>query len=300
MKERIGAVVGAIGLIVAAVLVRGWLAGDDGAEATRNTNASTPFVACSPGVEEVCEALAAEGAIAEDPPTFDLDSDAATTGRIDDRQVDAWITWNPAGALLGQVSTDVAAWGDAVPVGSSPLVLASTDPLPKDCKAPSVDWECVASAEFDAGVAVGDPTTIDGLVRSFPVAALSRPDLNFTDATSMDGLRNLLERRTSQPGPMDTELHLAVQPGFFDAIVTTADGASVAKLTHTKPFAGATMTLAVTVASTGGSTGWIRPAFELESVRSAVRGVGVDPDQATLEDAPDPGTLYALRQEISR
>ncbi|MCB0976104.1 MAG: hypothetical protein KDB02_01480 [Acidimicrobiales bacterium] len=299
MKTRIGAVVGAITLIVAAVLVRGLLAGDGGDSPSRRSGERTPVVACSPGVEAVCEALAAEGAIAENPPTFDLDSDAATTGMLDDRRIDAWITWNPAGAVANEMSNDLEPWGDTTPVGSSPLVLASDSPLPKECDGPTIAWKCVDSAAFEAGVAVGDPSTIDGLLRTFPVAALVQRDLNFTDAASMNDVRTLLDIRGSVPTSMTSELSRAQAPGFYSAIVATAHGARRAKLAHTKPFAGTTMTLVVTVASTGAPTDWVRPAFELESVRTAVQDAGVDPDQATLEGAPAPGALSALRQEIS-
>lgn len=297
MRSKLLAAAGAVLLIVAAVFVRMLVSGGGGS-GTGPDAAGRPVVGCSPGLEQVCDALAVTKAIAPDPPVFDLGSDGAGKGIVGDRTLDAWITWDPAGAIANLDANGATIWAEPVAIGSAPLVLASKQPLPRSCS-DEVTKACVFDSGANAGVAMGTPSTIDGLLRVFPVAAAVQPDLDFRNGSVATELRGLLDARNSDPGSMWEELRSAHQRGFFDSIITTDMAARSAQLGEMTKFPRSNMTLVVTPRP-GAPTGWIDAALRDESVREAIRASGVDPGRRRIEDTPDPGVLYALRQELSR
>ncbi len=300
MRNRAAAIVGAIALIVVAVIARGFIAGDDDAGGSGGSDGGArPVVACSPGVQAVCTALADAGLVAEDTPTFDIGSDGATTGAVGEGpEVDAWITWDPAGAIANfdaQAATGSTTWDEPVGIGSSPLVVASHRELPSGCTGSGpVDWSCVE--EGDSTVALGDPATIDGVVRALPLAAAFEPDRYFRDSVGLDHLRALYQRRTSARGPVSTETR-TTQPGFYDAIVTTEVLADERNMTRVVPSGGFAVDLVV-VPRSGASTDWVDGAFADPDVEAAVRAAGAEPGATTLATTDESAELYALLQEI--
>lgn len=168
MRERILAVVGAVALVVVAVVVRqGVLGGGDmtGRQATEGS----PVVACAPALTSICDDLARAGRIAADPPVLDL-------GETPDEGVDGWITWDPAPALANLDTPQT--WGAATALGSAELgILATTAGVPAAC-ATTRTWSCLgdAWAGGSTAVGVGEPDSAGGLARIHPLAAALVPD----------------------------------------------------------------------------------------------------------------------------
>lgn len=170
MRERVLAIVGAVALIAVALLVRSWLADDDaegGGSAGGSGGGSNgqPVVACTSDLAAICEALADDGRIAEDPPTLDLaDSDDPPT-------VDGWITWDPAPFVVNENAGQGASiWSEPEVLGSAPLgVLLYPDDdteFDTDC-----NWTCITErVGQDWPVGVGSPSTSEGLARWRPLA----------------------------------------------------------------------------------------------------------------------------------
>lgn len=293
MKERILAVVGAIALIVVAVVARGVLAGDDDSGSGGGSGGGRrPVVACSPGLEPVCEAMAEAGFVDEEFEVFDLGSDGATTGMVDDVEVDAWITWNPAGEIANFDAPGTPTWGSPVVIGVSPLVLASRDDLPDACST-STDWSCVV----DGLVALGNPSTIDGVLRAYPVAIGLQPDGDFATSTALAPLRDLYQRRTAKMRPMMEELRRIDVRGDFDSIVVTEAAAEARDANAVKPTGSIVLRLVVTPRRDG-ATDWAGEALDNSKVRNAIVAAGVEPGTGTLDGEPDAGALTALRLEI--
>lgn len=309
MKERILAIVGAVALVVVAVVVRGQLAGDDDGSTGGGSGGGgrRPVVACSAGLDAVCDALAAEGLVAADPLTFDLGSTGATTGVVDDVEVDAWITWNPAGAIANFDAADdtgAEVWGDPVAVASSPLaMLTTTDEVFSACADAERTWSCVLEGGETNAIAVGAPATIDGLLRVHPLAdSLVGPDDAIADVDLLQ-VTLLLENLGRAPMSFAAELrqYLAAR-GTYQAIIGPAAGLRLKDRNVTVPVepAGGAPTMALVVTPrVGASTGWVDRAFSQPAVEAAVRAVGVDPGSATLAGTPDAGQLHALRERLT-
>lgn len=309
MKQRILAIAGAVALVVVAVVVRAQLAGDDDSTSGGGGGGGgRPVVACSPGLEEICRTLAEEGLVAADPLTFDLGSAGATTGTVGDTPVDAWITWDPAGEIANfdaQATTGSPVWDDPEPVGSSPLAIAGKPALREvGCADPT--WACLKTA-FDDGnaIGVGDPATVDGLVRAQPfVASLLGRDglLEDLDVSLVDEV--ITSSRASRPAPFLTQLNLFdVRAGSYQVVVGPATGLGSRDRDVALPPApdGGTppaMNLVVTP-RVGSSAGWVDGAFSRPAVEAAVRAAGVDPESATLAGTPDAGQLHALRERLT-
>ena len=295
MRNRILAIVGALALVAVALVVRGVLADDDGGSGPGGASGQLPVVACSPGLEPICETLAEAGFVDLAFEKFDLESPGATTGLVDGRHVAAWITWDPAGPI-SNFDLDAPVWGTPVTVGSSPLLVASHRDLPPACRDAAPTWSCVVGT--DQVMALGTPSTIDGLLRAEPIAAALQPDRDFIGSTELGPLRALYEGRNSVPGPMMKEL-ATINPGFYDSIVVTKAGAAVRSVSDTATPAGVfAMTLVVTP-HVDASIDWIGGAFDDDAVRAAVRSAGVEPGEGTLADEKRAGELHALRQEIA-
>lgn len=175
MKSRGAAVIGAFVLIALAIVVRSLLVGDDdggGSDGPKKSNDGTlPVVACTPELIEVCDTLAAEGRIADDPPELDLPKAAQPPSDID-----AWITWNPAPQIANFVHSPTLTpriWSTAEAFGSaSEVILAdgsTATSLASDCKA-TTTWACLGELAPELSIGVGDPATSEGIARLAPFA----------------------------------------------------------------------------------------------------------------------------------
>lgn len=305
MKQRILAIIGAVALVGVALVLRGVLADDDTGGAGGSgggSNGALPVVACSPGLQVICETLADEGYVDPAVVSFDLGSPASTTGVLEDEQVDAWITWDPAGPISNFDAEDgEPVWAEAVPVGSSPLAIGAKAPLEGDGCAGPTTWSCVVNqvGEQGAAVAVGRPDRIDGLVRLHPVAMATLDDDDLIEDIDAALLDSIVSSSTQTPGPFASELSaFAVRTGAYELIVGPAVALRERDVaTVVTPAGDDVMTLVVTP-RTDGSTTWIERAFDDDAVREAVRAAGVEPGTGTLADETRAGELYALRQEI--
>src|SRR5690348_6274692 len=114
MKSRGMAVVGAFLLIVLAMFVRSKLADDDSSSnGSKGNGGGRPVVACTPELQEVCDALATDGQIASDPPTLDLGGASKP-----DSEIDGWITWDPAPEIADFDAGQNEVWGPSDALGS--------------------------------------------------------------------------------------------------------------------------------------------------------------------------------------
>lgn len=210
------AVIGAFVLIALAIFIRGQLVDDDGGGSKgdeQGEDGSAPVVACTPDLVAVCDALAADGAIAASPPTLDL-PDAAEPPT----DIDGWITWSPAPQIANfTVQPDkvwatprVLGWAvDAVLIDPS-----SASELPAPCRAQPT-WACLADAAPGLSVGVGDPSTSEGIARLAPFAQTFATDDDYTtlDADGLDDLvtsppdgqadaAEMAARLTTRPGSL--------------------------------------------------------------------------------------------------
>ena len=226
MKERVLAIFGAVALIAAAFVVRSLIVGGDGGSggvsesAGSGSSSERPVVACTKDLMAMCDALAAEGAIAPDPPTVELGSDGATTGTVDKVDLDGWITWDPAPALANFDARNKPAWDDEVLALSTDelAVIGPAETLAKlqqDCKG---TWSCVAGSGLKVGV--GQPSTDQGIARLTPLAmALTDTvDRDNLDANDLDiSALNAFAGR-GQVG-LTAQLRALNQPGSWDLVV---------------------------------------------------------------------------------
>lgn len=175
MKSRGAAVIGAFALIALAIFVRGLLVGDDGSGSggskKGSDDGSLPVVACTPELIGVCEALASDGQIADDPPPLDLPEAADPPA-----DVDGWITWNPAPQIANYVSSPTLTpqvWTDTKAFGTAPEVIladgSTATNLARDCEA-TTTWACLGGLAPELAIGVGDPATSEGIARLAPFA----------------------------------------------------------------------------------------------------------------------------------
>jgi hypothetical protein len=221
MKERLLAVLGAICLIAAAVLVRQWLTdrGDDDAGGG-GSGSNRPVVACTVELADVCDALAAAGAIAADPP--ELDSAGAATP---DDQIDAWITWDPAPQLAGYDAdgrTPTATWTEVEVLATAALAAAAQAETFAEACGAEVTWTCLAesgAADQPTTTGVGEPATAEGSARLLPLArALSEDDDPGT--TDDIALRALLDGPIGGQRSAETMATLLVtRPAEVDVVI---------------------------------------------------------------------------------
>ena len=167
------AVIGAFALIALAIFIRGKLVDDDGGDGSKGSrrDGKAPVVACTPELMSVCEALANEGRIADDPVELDL-PDAAEPPA----EVDGWITWNPAPQIANYVASPTLnplVWSTTTALGSATeLILAdgsTATGLAADCDAKTT-WACLGGLAPELSIGVGDPATAEGMARLAPFA----------------------------------------------------------------------------------------------------------------------------------
>lgn len=118
MKQRVLAIIGALGLIAVAWFVPArcsptmWAPSGTG---SNNGSKDRPVVACTPDLASVCESLAAKGKITAADGDLDL-----TSGIDAFAKVDGWITWDPAPSIDNfRAPADEARWEGAQPIASS-------------------------------------------------------------------------------------------------------------------------------------------------------------------------------------
>jgi hypothetical protein len=311
MRERVLAVIGAVCLIALAVVVRSALAGDDGPSGGDEPRpAERPLVACTPDLAEVCEALAADGRIAEDPPTLDLAGADAP-----DEELDGWITWDPAHQLADfEAGADV--WRSPEVLANARLAVAGTaDDLGVACDDDPA-WSCVRDADAEGlAIGVGDPATAEGAARLLPVARTYATD---DDPSTLErGLRSLID------GPVDGQQaapamarDLVVRPGRADLVVgptptlelqaSTARGEALGlQVVAPSPAASATI---VIVERTDGVAADVREAIcdrsadelaETEVGAALLDAGGAATCRGDLIDEQLAGFLFQVREELS-
>jgi hypothetical protein len=185
------AVIGALVLIVLALTARSFFGDDDeGGSGSKQDGdgGGLPVIACTSDLRSLCDALEADGVIAEDPPALDL-SEASQPPT----EIDAWITWNPAPQIANFDAGSTAVWSTPAVLGSATQAVL-TDPttragLPADCST-TPTYECLAGAAPGASIGVGEPATSEGIARLAPFALALAPegDYNQLDADALDDL----------------------------------------------------------------------------------------------------------------
>jgi len=228
-RNRVLAAIGAVALVVVALVVRGALVDDD-AGSGGTPRRAVPVVGCAADLQAICQALATAGVIAEDPPTFDLASDGAERGVVqvsedgESREVtvDGWITWDGTYDVDRAEGTP-AVWADPLVVGSAPLdVGVRSGTAPEGCPPRGITWACLVDAAVDGGlkVGLGRPSGAQGLARLLGVAsALAAEvdgDVNRIDRTRLD---KVLEGGTTGPAKLDRQRTLFHQRGTYDVLV---------------------------------------------------------------------------------
>ena len=194
MKSRGAAVIGAFLLIALAIFVRGLLVDDGGGGSDgskRSDGGDAPVVACTPELMGVCEALANEGMIADDPMELDL-PDAAEPPP----EVDGWITWNPAPQIANYVASPTLTprvWTTTTALASATeLILTDGNTatnLAAGCDAKTT-WACLGALAPALSIGVGDPATAEGIARLAPFAQAFATDDDHTtlDAQALDAI----------------------------------------------------------------------------------------------------------------
>ena len=202
------AVIAAFVLIALAIFVRGLVADDGdsgGSDGPKRGEDEVPVVACTPDLIEVCDALAADGLIAKDPPQLDLSGAAAPAAEID-----AWITWNPAPQIANFEVQPDRVWQTPKVLGSAVEAVliddTSVQALPAACRT-DPSWSCLAAASPGLSVGVGDPATADGIARLAPFARTFTTDDDYT-ALDTEGLVDLI---SSPPGDQAAAVDMAEQ-----------------------------------------------------------------------------------------
>jgi hypothetical protein len=312
MKSRGVAVIAAFVLIALALFVRGRIV-DDGGTGSKPGNKDgdgAPVVACTPELAAVCDALAAEGSIAADPPMLDLPEAAEPPA-----DVDGWITWNPAPAIANyiaspQLSSVVWDQDGAEALGSATQVAlvdqATNQALPAACRS-TPTWSCLGGAEAGLAVGVGDPATSEGIARLAPFArAFATDDDHETlDVAAVDDLvrstqvaqsdaATMAEQLTTSPGTVSI---VAGPDALLTSLTTTARGEQRG-LRVLRPTPSARLT--VVLAARSGR------ADELDglgcdqldgSVTAALRAAGVKACTGTA-DAALAGFLYQVQKKV--
>lgn len=303
MKQRVFAIVGAIALVVIAVVAKGALRGEEnGVVKPHRTKA---VIACTPDLADVCDQLAAAGTIAEDPPTLELDGASQPP-----KAIDGWITWDPAPRVAnfraGTSGPEV--WAPAEAIGSADLALLVPAGPAATCRTKST-FTCLLADPALTGIesiGLGSPATAEGLARILPLAkALDRDGTN-TVATST--LQNLVDGRQSpQAGQADapTQVNtLAVQgPAAVGAVVgplplltattKTPRGASLQAWSLRPP----TTITVVFAARQGTDQGDLADQIRQDGA-TALETHGMGGDPAALVDDDLAGFLYQVSQKV--
>lgn len=218
------AVIAAFVLIALAIFVRGLLVDDDEGGATKgdkgDDGGSLPVVACTPDLASVCDALAADGKVAEEPPSLDLSGAAQPPS-----EVDAWITWSPAPEIANFAAGQPKVWEEPEVLGSAREAVlideASARELAASCRSEPT-WSCLAAAAPGLAIGVGDPATAEGIARLAPLARTFTTDDDYT-ALDTEALRDLIASPSAGQADAATQAGLlATRPGAL-AMATGAN-----------------------------------------------------------------------------
>ncbi|HEX2577613.1 MAG TPA: hypothetical protein VHK88_14770 [Aquihabitans sp.] len=305
MRERILAIVGAVALVAVAVALRAQLADDDTTGAERS-GGGRPVVACTPDLMAVCDALVADGRIADDPPELDLGEEAATA-RAGDRRIDGWVTWDPAPGVANFEADELQVdrpWEGSSAVAASPIAVAvrvRDGSLGPDCAGGRPPWTCVAdAARLDPPLAVGVGTgrTAESLARFQPVAATLAPEGDYLDLLQSD-VRAVLDSPTQGQRSFAAQLDtLLTAPGALNLVVgPQAAMPQDARTGIWTPQPAAEMVV-VLAWRTGGSGEGVADRFGSDRVEAALRDVGVAPGAGTLAPEGRAGELFQVRQKV--
>jgi hypothetical protein len=296
------AVVGAIGLVVAALFVRSLLAGDsDGSSGS--SERSLPVVACAPDLDHVCDALVDDGLVRAAPAALDL------AGAADpDPTIDAWITWDPAPGVANLDAPDT--WGAVTTLASAPLgVLVAGGP---DACTTTADWACVVTlAENGLAVGTGDGTTAESLARLHAVGAALVPDEGDFTEISPIALRQVVQSpQVRQSDAADQITIFLTRRGALSAVIgpvaalqAAAARQPTATVTQPEPGATAQVVLATSSAPAAGG-GAARPTLSAgdllasEAARAALESLGLEPGLGEPAAATTAGEVYSLREKL--
>ncbi|MCU1369580.1 MAG: hypothetical protein JWO77_774 [Ilumatobacteraceae bacterium] len=308
MKSRGLAVIGAFVLVALAIVIRGRLAKDDpGSDGPKRRDGSDrPVVACAPDLAAVCDALAADGKIAKDPPDLDLPGAAAP-----DDAIDGWITWSPAPQIANFVadpSVTRRVWEQEVEAlgGARTVVLVdgtSVDALSASCRSKPT-WRCLAAADSGLAIGVGDPATAEGIARLAPLAEAFADDRDI-DTIDSAGIEDLLAGPTvAQTDADEMATQLTTSPGGVSVVVgpmglltrftSTAQGKQ-RRLTVLEPSPKAT--LSVVVAGRTGHDLALTCDDLPADAEDAVTAVGVSPCSGSTDDGLA-GFLFQVQKKV--
>lgn len=304
MRERILAVVGAIGLIAGALFLRSIIAGpdasDDGPNGSNGGRSSSdaPVVACERDLQAVCDALVDEGTITA-APNLGLAGSVA-----DDLTVDGWITWDPAPGVANFDRPDT--WTGTEALASAPLGVLAEDAADSCSSVPT--WgDCVlAAAEGGVPVGVGNGTTAQSLARLYPLAAALVPDQG--DFRAVDGLalRNVIESTMIRQDDYARQIStLLTQRGALGLVVGPAPAleAAAARLGAAvfEPTPGAEITVVITTRQTASGARPITAESLLgaAALDSVFADLGLVAGNGTVADKVRAGEVHAIRDKVA-
>ena len=323
--RRVVAVLGAVLLVVVAIFVRGLIDGDDesGGDEPANSNGSDGepgiTLVCIEELQAVCDAMEQDGAI----DGFDTEAAGDTVDRMADGEdlgADAWMTLDPfpgiADIAAGQAGNG-RAFGDVAHSGrSTSLAIAAhpdrTSAVEDVCD--EVAWRCVLSiagepwadqgVDLPGTVEVGLPdpaSTASGLLLAAQAVGelVDNPDFASNDLIGSEVTRSL---RTLDESAAQDPLTAMITRGAGQFSLVGALGNDAEAIGETDRGAGmgifypAPMYRAEVVLAAGGGSaeGLLDDGVLAEALADAGwTDAEIDPP------LPDPGTLYALRQELS-
>lgn len=254
--KRLLALLGAIAMVVAAVLVRGWLderdAGSDGGD-DEPAAAGQLTLVCDPALADVCAQLDDRHA---DLDIEVLDSASAAARFTDaafspqDDEADGWLVPAPFPAMVDEArgrSGQSAVFGEVgPPLARSPLTIVAwadrADALAPECPGSELGWRCIGNGAGKPWTELGGSAAWGRLEPGFEDPATSATGLlvvgqaatAFFDTTSFasndfdqDGfrawLRNLEASVPSFPATAGTPLAqmLVAGPATYDLVGTT-------------------------------------------------------------------------------
>jgi hypothetical protein len=325
--RRVVAVLGAVLLVLVAVVARGALDGDDdsdggssGSDSDGSDGEPGISLVCIEELQAVCEALEEDGAI----EGFSAEPAGDTVDRLADQDAelgaDAWLTLDPFPGIAdvagdqageGRVFGDVEHSGRSTPLGLAvhPDRTAAVDDVCDD-----VTWTCALDvagdrwadhgADLPGSIELGLPdpgSTATGLLLATQAVGevVGTPDFASNDLTGAQVSRAL--RVLDESGAEDPLTAMITRgAGQFtlvgalgndaDAIGATDQGAGIG-IFYPAPMFRAEVVLA----APGGS------AEDLldEGALADALGTSGWSDDAIDTPLPDPGVLYALREELS-
>lgn len=291
---RILALVAALGLVAGAVVLRGAIADDDDNGGGGGGSDSLGVIWCDPLLADACEA-AADGADVEliEPGDAlaqlgDAEAEPSTT------PPSMWVTAGDWPGILAVTSDsdDVATFGEATAVASTPLAVAGNkanlDQLATGCDA-DLAWSCLAAAASENGFTFGHvtPPSSTGLLT---LAALANTVSGDTEPFTLDDLR-------SQPFPALLK-DIDSGTGTFNGATTSAIGKFVAAPALASVFVGPKATLE---ASTGARKVEVRPVEPVMNVTAHVAPLEVSPNGETPAPSDDTVSDFAdsLGEELT-